>query len=45
VRTFAEPALDVNGIASGSPVLQKTVLPVEAIANLSIRLAPGSSRR
>jgi acetylornithine deacetylase/succinyl-diaminopimelate desuccinylase-like protein len=41
VRTFAEPALDVNGIASGSPVLQKTVLPVEAIANLSIRLAPG----
>jgi acetylornithine deacetylase/succinyl-diaminopimelate desuccinylase-like protein len=41
VRTFAEPALDVNGISSGSPVLQKTVLPVEAIANLSIRLAPG----
>jgi acetylornithine deacetylase/succinyl-diaminopimelate desuccinylase-like protein len=41
VRTFAEPALDVNGIASGSPVLQKTVLPVEAMANLSIRLAPG----
>jgi acetylornithine deacetylase/succinyl-diaminopimelate desuccinylase-like protein len=43
VRTFAEPALDVNGIASGSPVLQKTVLPVEAVANLSIRLAPGQS--
>ena len=41
LRTFAEPALDVNGIASGSPILQKTVLPVEAIANLSIRLAPG----
>ena len=41
LRTFAEPALDVNGIASGSPVLQKTVLPVEAQANLSIRLAPG----
>jgi acetylornithine deacetylase/succinyl-diaminopimelate desuccinylase-like protein len=40
-RTFAEPALDVNGIASGSPLLQKTVLPVEAIANVSIRLAPG----
>jgi acetylornithine deacetylase/succinyl-diaminopimelate desuccinylase-like protein len=40
-RTFAEPALDVNGIHSGSPVLQKTVLPVEAIANVSIRLAPG----
>ncbi len=41
VRTFAEPALDVNGFESGSPRLQKTVLPVEAIANISIRLAPG----
>jgi acetylornithine deacetylase/succinyl-diaminopimelate desuccinylase-like protein len=41
LRTFAEPALDVNGFESGSPQLQKTVLPVEAIANLSIRLAPG----
>ena len=41
LRTFAEPAIDVNGIASGSPQLQKTVLPVEAVANVSIRLAPG----
>jgi acetylornithine deacetylase/succinyl-diaminopimelate desuccinylase-like protein len=41
VRTFAEPSLDVNGIVSGSPHLQKTVLPVEAAANISIRLAPG----
>jgi acetylornithine deacetylase/succinyl-diaminopimelate desuccinylase-like protein len=41
LRTFAEPAIDVNGIATGSPNLQKTVLPVEATANLSIRLAPG----
>ncbi len=41
LRTFAEPAIDVNGISTGSPLLQKTVLPVEAIANLSIRLAPG----
>lgn len=41
VRTFAEPALDVNGILSGSPLLQKTVLPVEAEANVSVRLAPG----
>jgi acetylornithine deacetylase/succinyl-diaminopimelate desuccinylase-like protein len=41
LRTFGEPALDVNGIESGSPHLQKTVLPVEAVANLSIRLAPG----
>jgi acetylornithine deacetylase/succinyl-diaminopimelate desuccinylase-like protein len=41
LRTLAEPALDVNGLESGSPRLQKTVLPVEAVANLSIRLAPG----
>ncbi len=41
LRTFAEPALDVNGITAGSPLLQKTVLPVEAVANVSIRLAPG----
>jgi len=40
IRTFAEPALDVNGVESGSPHLQKTVLPVEAHANVSIRLAP-----
>jgi len=41
LRTFAEPSVDVNGIEGGSPHLQKTVLPVEAHANVSIRLAPG----
>jgi acetylornithine deacetylase/succinyl-diaminopimelate desuccinylase-like protein len=41
LRTWAEPAVDVHGIAGGSPQLQKTVLPVEAVANVSIRLAPG----
>ncbi len=41
LRTCAWPALDVNGIEGGSPRLQKTVLPVRAEANLSIRLAPG----
>jgi acetylornithine deacetylase/succinyl-diaminopimelate desuccinylase-like protein len=41
LRTTAEPSLDVHGIAGGSPVLQKTVLPVSAEGNLSIRLAPG----
>jgi len=40
-RTLAEPALDVNGILGGSPTLEKTVLPVKAEANVSIRLAPG----
>ena len=41
VRTTAEPSITVNGVEGGSPRLQKTVLPVEAQANLSIRLAPG----
>ncbi len=43
LRTTAEPSITVNGFESGSPSLQKTVLPVEAHANLSIRLAPGQS--
>ena len=43
VRTFAEPTLEVNGIEGGSPHLQKTVLPVFAEANVSIRLAPGQT--
>jgi acetylornithine deacetylase/succinyl-diaminopimelate desuccinylase-like protein len=41
LRTWGEPAVDVNGIAAGEPHLQKTVLPVRAEANVSIRLAPG----
>jgi acetylornithine deacetylase/succinyl-diaminopimelate desuccinylase-like protein len=41
LRTWANPAVDVNGIAGGEPRLQKTVLPVAAEANVSIRLAPG----
>jgi acetylornithine deacetylase/succinyl-diaminopimelate desuccinylase-like protein len=43
VRTTAEPSITVNGFESGSPRLQKTVLPVEAQANLSLRLAPGQT--
>jgi acetylornithine deacetylase/succinyl-diaminopimelate desuccinylase-like protein len=31
----------VHGMAGGSPKLVKTVLPVEAYANVSIRIAPG----
>jgi len=41
--TFAEPSIDVNGVLGGSPLLQKTVLPIQAEANLSIRLAPGQT--
>jgi acetylornithine deacetylase/succinyl-diaminopimelate desuccinylase-like protein len=43
LRTWALPAVDVHGLAGGSPHLQKTVLPVEAQANVSIRLAPGQT--
>ena len=38
IRTWAEPSVDVHGIKGGSPTLQKTVIPVEAEANVSIRL-------
>jgi acetylornithine deacetylase/succinyl-diaminopimelate desuccinylase-like protein len=40
-RTVAGSAVDVHGIAVGEPNFQKTVLPVAAEANVSIRLAPG----
>ena len=43
VRMWAEPSVDVHGIAGGSPDLVKTVLPVEARANVSIRIAPGQN--
>jgi acetylornithine deacetylase/succinyl-diaminopimelate desuccinylase-like protein len=43
LRTTSEPSVTVNGIEAGSPHLHKTVLPVEAHANVSIRLAPGQS--
>jgi acetylornithine deacetylase/succinyl-diaminopimelate desuccinylase-like protein len=40
-RTVASTAVDVHGIAVGEARLQKTVLPVAAEANVSIRLAAG----
>jgi acetylornithine deacetylase/succinyl-diaminopimelate desuccinylase-like protein len=43
IRTWAEPSVDVHGLAGGSPDLIKTVLPVEARANVSIRIAPGQN--
>ena len=43
LRTTAEPAVTVNGLEGGSPRLQKTVLPVRAGANVSLRLAPGQT--
>ena len=43
LRTTAEPSVTVNGVEGGSPRLMKTVLPVEARANVSMRLAPGQT--
>jgi acetylornithine deacetylase/succinyl-diaminopimelate desuccinylase-like protein len=40
-RILAGSAVDVNGIQGGEAILQKTVLPVLAEANVSVRLAPG----
>jgi acetylornithine deacetylase/succinyl-diaminopimelate desuccinylase-like protein len=41
LRTWGEPAVDVHGLSSGSPVVQKTIVPAVAEANVSLRLAPG----
>ena len=41
LRTCVEPSVDVHGVVGGEPVLQKTVIGVEAEANVSIRLVPG----
>jgi acetylornithine deacetylase/succinyl-diaminopimelate desuccinylase-like protein len=41
LRTWAEPTVEINGLSGGEADLQKTVLPVEAHANVSLRLAPG----
>jgi acetylornithine deacetylase/succinyl-diaminopimelate desuccinylase-like protein len=43
LRTWALPALDINGVEGGSPVLQKTIVASTARANLSMRLAPGQT--
>ena len=41
LRTGFLPSLDVHGLASGEPGAVKTVIPREAMATLSLRLAPG----
>jgi acetylornithine deacetylase/succinyl-diaminopimelate desuccinylase-like protein len=40
-RTWARPAVDVNGILGGKPGLRNTTIPAAAQANFTIRLAPG----
>jgi len=41
MRTLASPSLDVHGLACGEPTAVKTNIPGEAVATLSLRLAPG----
>jgi acetylornithine deacetylase/succinyl-diaminopimelate desuccinylase-like protein len=41
VRTWAEPAADVNGILGGKPGVRNTTLSVGAAGEFTIRLAPG----
>jgi acetylornithine deacetylase/succinyl-diaminopimelate desuccinylase-like protein len=41
MRTLASPSLDVHGVACGEPGAVKTNIPGEAVATLSLRLAPG----
>ena len=39
-QNWAEPSIDVNGIAGGDAVQLRTIVPAEANAKLSMRLAP-----
>lgn len=41
MRTLGSPSLDVHGLACGEPRAVKTNIPGEAVATLSLRLAPG----
>jgi acetylornithine deacetylase/succinyl-diaminopimelate desuccinylase-like protein len=44
-RTVVEPSIDVHGISAGSTTLVKTIVPVEARAFVSIRIAPGQDEQ
>ena len=39
--TYASPSIDVNGIATGDAVNEAMIIPCEARAHVSMRLAPG----
>jgi acetylornithine deacetylase/succinyl-diaminopimelate desuccinylase-like protein len=41
LRTYAEPAADVNGILGGKPGLRNTTLSIAASGEFTVRLAPG----
>ncbi len=44
-RTVLRSAVDVNCISSGDVGLQKTAIPADATANISVRIAPGDDHR
>jgi acetylornithine deacetylase/succinyl-diaminopimelate desuccinylase-like protein len=41
LRVTAEPTCEINGILGGEPLFHKSLVPVEADANVALRLAPG----
>lgn len=41
LRVFALPSVSVQGIAGGEIALSKSIIPAEATAKVSVRLAPG----
>jgi acetylornithine deacetylase/succinyl-diaminopimelate desuccinylase-like protein len=43
LRTWAEPAVDVNGILGGKPGMRNTTIPALAEAGFTIRLSPGQA--
>jgi len=45
IRTFAEPSADVTGFLGGKPGLRNTTLSVQAMGQITIRLAPGQDMR
>lgn len=42
-KTWADASVDVNGFAGGDAIQRRTIVPVDASAVVSIRLAPGQS--
>lgn len=42
-RNWADASLDINGVAGGDAIQQRTIIPAGAMAKFSIRLAPGQS--
>ena len=42
-KTWADASVDINGFLGGDAIQRRTIVPIEAAAVVSIRLAPGQS--